>query len=91
MTFAVEAAIGGGEEAVRRRVLALLSARAPGVTLGMDSTILADAALDSVSVMDFLLEVEDAFDVIVPLERLAGVRTVGEFVAVVTALQADNA
>ncbi|PIP98120.1 MAG: hypothetical protein COW75_01720 [Rhodobacterales bacterium CG18_big_fil_WC_8_21_14_2_50_71_9] len=57
----------------------------------MDSTILADAALDSVSVMDFLLEVEDAFDVTVPLERLAGVKTVRDFTAVVRALQKDGA
>ncbi|PJA58908.1 MAG: hypothetical protein CO163_12385 [Rhodobacterales bacterium CG_4_9_14_3_um_filter_71_31] len=57
----------------------------------MDSTILADAALDSVSVMDFLLEVEDAFDVTVPLERLAGVKTVRDFTAVVRALQEDGA
>lgn len=81
----------GAADAINRRVLALLSARAPGASLGMDSTILADAALDSVSVMDFLLEVEDAFDVTVPLERLAGVKTVRDFTAVVRALQKDGA
>lgn len=82
---------GAPADALDRRVLALLAARAKGATLDMDSAILADAALDSVSVMDFLLEVEDALDVTVPLERLAGVKTVRDFTAVVRTLQEASA
>ena len=43
----------------------------------------ADLNVDSVAVMDFVLAVEDRYDISIPINLLTEVRTVGEFAAVV--------
>jgi len=48
-----------------------------------DSDILADTGLDSVSVMDIVLELEDELDIIIPVESLSDVRTIDDFEKVV--------
>jgi len=48
-----------------------------------DFDILTDTGLDSVSVMDIVMELEDEIDVMIPIESLSNVRTVGDFESVV--------
>ena len=48
-----------------------------------DFDILADTGLDSVSVMDIVMELEDDLDTMIPIEKLSNVRTVSDFEAVV--------
>ena len=48
-----------------------------------DFDILTDTGLDSVSVMDIVMELEDVIDVMIPIESLSNVRTVGDFESVV--------
>ena len=77
---------------VERQILELLSDKVEGDRqLTADSTIAADAGLDSVTVMDVVLELEDMFDVTVPLDRLADVKTIAQLAAVVTELKAEDA
>ncbi len=76
---------------VERRVLALLRGRIKGDReLTSTSGIIADTGLDSVSVMDFVLEIEDEFDISIPLDRLSEVRTVGDLTDAVRALSATK-
>lgn len=56
-----------------------------GVPLTADTDISADLNIDSVAVMDFVMEVEDHFDIEIPLNLVAETRTVAELAAVVTA------
>ena len=43
------------------------------------STVITDdLGLDSLTIMNFVMEVEDEFDVSVPLDRLAHIRTVDD-------------
>ena len=53
------------------------------ITLGTD--IAADLNIDSVAVMDFVMEVEDHFDIEIPLNVLSEVRNMEELVNVVEA------
>lgn len=77
---------------IERRVLDLLRAKAgPGARIELDSEIVAETGLDSVAVMDVVFELEDAFDVTIPLDQIADVRTVGELAAAVRALRAEAA
>lgn len=46
----------------------------------LETKILSDTTMDSVKVMDFILELEDEFDMTIPLNRLAEVETVGDLV-----------
>ncbi len=48
------------------------------LTLTADTNIVADTGLDSVSVMDFVFELEDEFGITVPLDRISDVKTVGQ-------------
>ncbi|MEM7507136.1 MAG: acyl carrier protein [Pseudomonadota bacterium] len=76
---------------VQGRVLELLAARAKTTgTLGPDTKIMAETNLDSVSVMDFVLELEDEFDVTVPLNRMAEIETVADLAGAIETLMNDN-
>lgn len=54
-----------------------------GVALGPQTDISTDLNIDSVTVMDFVMEVEDHFDIEVPLNVLSEIRTIAELAKVV--------
>jgi acyl carrier protein len=54
-----------------------------GVALQPTTDISTDLNIDSVSVMDFVMEVEDRFDIDIPLNVLSETRTLSDLVAVV--------
>jgi acyl carrier protein len=54
-----------------------------GVTLNPDTDISSDLNIDSVTVMDFVMEVEDHFDIEIPLNVLSETRTIAELAKVV--------
>ena len=55
------------------------------VDLKGSTDISTDLNIDSVSVMDFIMEVEDHFDIDIPLNVLSETRTIDELGGVVTA------
>lgn len=57
------------------------------VVLNDDTNIVRDLGLDSVAVMDFVMEIEDRLDISVPLDRIAEVETIGDLVATVSQLK----
>jgi acyl carrier protein len=50
------------------------------VELTDQTNIANDLGLDSVAVMDFVMEIEDRLNVNVPLDRIAEVQTLGDLV-----------
>jgi acyl carrier protein len=50
-----------------------------GYDLETQTDLVEDLNLDSMKVMDIVAEVEDSFDISVPLNILPDVRTVGDF------------
>jgi acyl carrier protein len=56
-----------------------------GIALRPDTDISTDLNIDSVSVMDFVMEVEDHFDIDIPLNVLSETRTMSDLVKVVEA------
>lgn len=54
-----------------------------GVALAPETDISADLNIDSVSVMDFVMEVEDHFEMDIPLNVLSETRTIADLVKVV--------
>jgi acyl carrier protein len=59
------------------------------VELSDQTNIVNDLGLDSVAVMDFVMEIEDRLDISVPLDRIAEVETLGDLVATVRALKGN--
>jgi len=53
------------------------------VKLQKDTDIAADLNIDSVSVMDFIMEVEDEFNIDIPLNVLGETRTLNDLLDVV--------
>jgi len=61
-----------------------------GVTIGEQTDITTDLNVDSVAVMDLMFELEEHFDVAVPINSLSDVRTVGELAQLVQRLAAQG-
>ena len=60
-------------------VIKLLANRVPADThVSAQTKIVGGLGLDSVAVLDFIMDVEDRFDISIPLERVAEVQTIGE-------------
>ena len=51
--------------------------------LAENTDIPAELNIDSVGVLDFIMEVEDHFDVEIPMNAVANIRTIGELAAFV--------
>lgn len=51
------------------------------------TNIVNDLGLDSVAVMDFVMEIEDRLDISIPLDRVAEVETLGDLIATVHGLK----
>ena len=68
------------------RLAALLRPFSHGdVEITLSTDIAADLNIDSVAVMDFVMEVEDHFDIEIPLNVLSEIRNMEELVNVVDA------
>ena len=66
-------------DSIEASVIELLAHRVSADTkVTAETRIAGDLGLDSVAVLDFIQDVEDRFDLSIPLERVAEVQTIGE-------------
>ena len=70
-------------------VLKSVSRRPIEPTLASD--LIADLGFDSLQVLELVAELEDTFDISIPLNDVPATRTVGQVVAQVTALVGERA
>jgi acyl carrier protein len=59
------------------------------VTIKDETTFQNDLEFDSLTVMDFVAEIEDEFDIIISMNQQAEIENYGQLVDAVTKLQAD--
>lgn len=52
-----------------------------------ETDIARDLAVDSLALMNIVMELEDSFDISIPLDRLAQVQTIGDLSALVNELR----
>ena len=72
---------------IQTRVLDLLCKKVGAARpIDLDSSVVEDTGLDSVSIMDFVMELEDEFDITIPLDQIAEIRTVGDLADAVQTL-----
>ena len=55
-----------------------------GVAISDDTTFAGDLEFDSLTVMDFVAEIEDEFDIIISMNQQAAIETYGQLVDAVT-------
>jgi acyl carrier protein len=60
------------------------------IVLTENSDLMTDLGLNSVKVMDLLLNIEDSFDVSIPLSELPDVRTVKDFALLLQKITEEN-
>ncbi len=58
------------------------------VRLQDDTDIARDLAVDSLALMNIVMELEDRFDISIPLDRLADIQTIGDLSGLITELRA---
>ena len=64
---------------IEAEILELLARRIPaGVSVSPETQIVGGLGLDSVAILDFIMDIEDRFDISIPLDRVAEVRTVAD-------------
>jgi acyl carrier protein len=69
-----------GYEALLSELLDILKPFAkPGQTLQEETDLVADLGLDSLRVMKLVVEVEDRFDISIPINILPNIRTIRDF------------
>jgi acyl carrier protein len=76
---------------IREIIFETLRASLPKpVEITEQTHIVEDLGLDSVAVMDFVMEVEDRLDISVPLDKIAEIETVGDLIAAMQSLRAGS-
>lgn len=74
-------------ESIEAEILDMLVGRVPaGIHVSADTRLIRGLGLDSVAILDFIMDLEDRFDVSIPLDRVAEVETVAELSRVVGTL-----
>ena len=61
----------------------------PGVALGAETELAADLNIDSVAAMDLVMEIEDHYDIDLPINQIADLKTLGDLARLVQN-QLDN-
>lgn len=63
---------------VLAELIGILAPLAKGRAVSPDTELIGDLALESLQIMNLVLAIEDRFDISVPVNALADVRTVGD-------------
>lgn len=76
---------------IEAEIVEVLVRRLPaGVQVSAQTQIARDLGLDSVAIMDFVMDLEDRLDISIPLDRIAEVETVGDLSRAVEALMRNT-
>lgn len=81
-----------GIDAIMAEIKTHLRTRAgESAILGPDTNITRDLGLDSLAIMDFIFDLEDSFDISIPMERIAEVQTLSDLAKSIDVLQKEAA
>jgi len=79
-------------ETVGAQIIEVLSSMIPsGIPVSDGTRIARDLGLDSVAIMDFVMELEERFDILIPLDQIADVETIHDLTKAIEAIVKDAA
>jgi acyl carrier protein len=79
------------QDAIERQLIAILRPYADAdADLTAATSFAKDLTLESVRILEFVVEVEDAFDIAIDIDSLSDVHTVADLTAVVARLTKDR-
>jgi len=62
-----------------------------GVKLSRDTDLIADLEVDSVSVLDLVMDIEDNYDISIPVNIISEIKTIGELVDAIHEIKKQQA
>lgn len=62
-----------------------------GVKLTRDTDLITDLEIDSVSVLDIVMDIEDNYNLSIPVNTISETRTIGELVDAIHAIKKQQA
>lgn len=69
-------------ETIEKEIMALVQRyNQAGKPLDLDTEIGADLNIDSVAAMDLIMEIEDKFEIDIPMNQVGELKTIGDLVA----------
>jgi acyl carrier protein len=72
---------------IEAEIVELLARRVPpGVNVSAETQIVGGLGLDSVAILDFIMDIEDRFDVSIPLDQVAEVQTIADLSSAIETL-----
>ncbi len=80
------------DDLVFRKICSLLDPlNHQNVKLTRDTDLVADLEIDSVSVLDIVMDVEDTYDISIPVNTISETRTIGELVDAIHEIKKQQA
>jgi acyl carrier protein len=90
--LALVAAVGGSDRSIRNEISAIFEqVLGRPVVVTDDTDIVEDLGMDSLGVMNFVMAIEDFYDLSIPLDRVAQIQTVADLIRAVEDLRSGSA
>jgi len=87
----VEDTVGPPEKVVREDISAIFEqVLGHPVKINDQTDIVEDLGMDSLGVMNFVMAIEDFYDISIPLDRIAQIQTVGDLIHAVDDLRSGT-
>jgi len=86
-----DSGIQADDDLVYRRICSLLEPlNQNGVKLTRDVDLVADLEIDSVSVLDIVMDIEDYYDISIPVNTISETKTIGQLVDAIHAIKGQQ-
>lgn len=91
MTGPNQSGIQEDDDLVFRRICGLLEPlNEKGVKLTREVDLVADLEIDSVSVLDIVMDIEDYYDISIPVNTISETKTIGQLVDAIHAIKGQG-
>lgn len=86
------AGVQGDDDLVFRKICSLFEPlNQKGVKLTRDTDFVADLEVDSVSVLDVVMDIEDSYDISIPVNVISEIKTIGDLVDAIHSIKKQQA
>ncbi|MEO0399037.1 MAG: acyl carrier protein [Pseudomonadota bacterium] len=86
------AGVQGDDDLVYHKICTLIEPlNDTGAKLTRETDLVADLEIDSVAILDVVMEIEDSYDISIPVNTISETRTIGELVDAIHAIKKEQA
>ncbi len=79
------------DDLVFRKICSLIEPlNTNGIKLTRETELITDLEIDSVSVLDIVMDIEDNYDISIPVNTISEIKAIGELVDVIHAIKKEQ-